>query len=63
MQRDELIAAVRRNSRLVYLKQRDAASTASEAAKSAFSDLSDSILDTWSESQLKEFLDENGIAG
>ncbi|KEZ46739.1 hypothetical protein SAPIO_CDS0015 [Scedosporium apiospermum] len=60
--RDELIAAVRRNSRLVYLKLRDAASTASEAAKSAFSDLSDSILDTWSESQLKEFLDENGIA-
>jgi hypothetical protein len=59
--RDELVAAVRRNSRLAYLKQQDATTTASESVQSAFADLTDSMIATWSDSQLKEFCDKNGI--
>ncbi|PKS05082.1 hypothetical protein jhhlp_008449 [Lomentospora prolificans] len=59
--RDKLIAAVRRNSRIAYLKEQEATSTASEAVQSAFASLSDTALDTWSESQIKKFCDENDI--
>lgn len=59
--RDQLVAAVRRNSRLAWLKEREATDTASETAKSAWAGLSESMIDTWSESQLKEFCDKNGI--
>lgn len=31
--------------------------------QSAFADLTESMIDTWSESQLKEFCDKNGITG
>lgn len=62
-QRDELVAAVRRNSRLAYLKQQQATETASESVQSAYADLTNSMIDTWSESQLKKFCDENGITG
>lgn len=62
-QREELVAAVRRNSRIAYLKQQDATQTASESVQSAFADLTNSMIDTWSESQLKEFCDKNGITG
>ena len=61
--RDKLIAAVRRNSRLAYLKQQEAAETASESMQSAWADLTNSMIDTWSESQLEEFCDKNGITG
>ena len=57
------MAAVRRNSRLAWLKQQEATGTASESMHSAFADLKDSMIDTWSESQLKEFCDNNGITG
>lgn len=57
------MAAVRRNSRLAWLKKQEATETASESMHSAFADLKDSMIDTWSESMLKEFCDKNGITG
>jgi hypothetical protein len=60
--RDKLIAAVRRNSRLAYLKRRDQAASATASAQAAYATLTDMIIDAWGESQLKEFCDKNGIA-
>lgn len=59
--RDKLIATVRRNSRLAYLKAQEQAATASSSASSAYSTLTDMVIDAWSESQLKEFCDKNSI--
>lgn len=59
--RDQLISAVRRNSRLAYLKQQEATDSVSESVSSAFSSLTDSTIDSWGESRLKEFCDKNGI--
>ena len=39
------------------------ASWASENAKAAYDALSDKVIDSWGESQLKEFCDKNGISG
>lgn len=52
--RDKLVAAVRRNSRLASHK-------ANRAKESAKNTVSDTIFDTWSESKLKEFLDKNNV--
>ncbi|KAI5462926.1 hypothetical protein BGZ63DRAFT_353738 [Mariannaea sp. PMI_226] len=60
--RDKLIASVRRNSRLAYLKAQDQAASASASAQAAYASLTDAIIDAWSESQLKEFCDKNGIS-
>lgn len=59
--RDKLIASVRRNSRIAYLKAQDQAASASASANAAYATLTDKIIDAWSESQLKEFADKNGI--
>lgn len=59
--RDKLIASVRRNSRLAYLKAQDQASSAAASANAAYATLSDKIIDSWGQSQLKEFADRNGI--
>ncbi|KAF7562064.1 hypothetical protein G7046_g2077 [Stylonectria norvegica] len=59
--RDKLIASVRRNSRLAYLKSQDQAASATASAQAAYSTLTDMIIDAWGESQLKEFADKNGI--
>lgn len=70
--RDKLIASVRRNARLASLNSQNvlsqvsasAASATDAAAKSAASaqqSLSDALFDAWSDSQLKDFLDRNGI--
>jgi hypothetical protein len=56
-----LIAAVRRNSRLASLKLSDAATSSSQSVKDAKNSVSDSVFDSWSDSQLKEFLDKNNI--
>jgi hypothetical protein len=56
-----LIASVRRNSRLAYLKSQSQAASATASAQSAFATLTDMIIDAWSESQLKDFCDKNGI--
>lgn len=63
MQRDKLIAAVRRNSHLAYLKSQSQLSSATASAQSAYSSLTDMLIDSWSESQLKEFCDKNSLPG
>ncbi|KAG5980539.1 hypothetical protein E4U55_003928 [Claviceps digitariae] len=59
--RDKLIAAVRRNSRLGFLKAKQQAASASASAQAAYATLSDSVIDAWSQSQLKHFCDQNNI--
>ncbi|KAI2609496.1 uncharacterized protein GGS25DRAFT_520297 [Hypoxylon fragiforme] len=59
--RNRLIALVRRNSRLAYLKLQDQQAAAKAKASSAYATLTDKVIDAWGESQLKEFCDKNGI--
>ncbi|KAK3901715.1 hypothetical protein C8A05DRAFT_16133 [Staphylotrichum tortipilum] len=59
--RDKLIASVRRNSRLAYLRMQEAAKTSKKAAQDAHTTLTDKLIDSWSESQLKELCDKNNI--
>ena len=70
--RDRLIASVRRNAHLAGINMSSAAaaasssaansvSAASASAASAQAYLADNLFDAWSESKLKEFLDEHGI--
>ena len=59
--RDKLIASIRRNSRLASLNMNAAASSASASAAAAKQSLSDALFDSWSDSQLKEWADKNGI--
>jgi hypothetical protein len=61
--RDKLIASVRRNSRLASLKAADMATSASASAKAAQETLSDQLLDSWSDSEIKAWADKNGIKG
>ncbi|EHK26961.1 uncharacterized protein TRIVIDRAFT_72979 [Trichoderma virens Gv29-8] len=59
--RDKLVASVRRNSRLAYLKAQSEADSAAAKIQAAYTYLTDTIIEAWSESQLKEFCDKNGI--
>ncbi|KAH6662443.1 hypothetical protein F5X68DRAFT_271772 [Plectosphaerella plurivora] len=59
--RDKLIASVRRNSRIAYLKLQEQSASASASASKAYATLTDQLIDSWSESSLKEFADKNGI--
>jgi len=59
--RDKLIASVRRNARIASLKLSDTTAAASKSAADAAQTLSDKLLDSWSDSQIKEWADENGI--
>ena len=59
--RDKLIASIRRNARTASNQAASAASSASASAHSAQKSLSDALLDSWSESQVKEWLDKNGV--
>jgi len=59
--RDKLIASVRRNSRLSAQSMKDASASASASANSAKQSLSDALLDSWSDSQIKDWADKNGI--
>ena len=63
--RDKLIATVRRNSRVASLNAqhaaKQAASSVSASADAAKETLSDKLLDSWSDSQIKEWCDRNGI--
>lgn len=59
--RDRLIAAVRRQSRLASLAASQAAASVSSSAAAAEHSLSEALFNAWSDSQLKEFLDENGV--
>ncbi|CAK7217284.1 hypothetical protein SCUCBS95973_003095 [Sporothrix curviconia] len=60
--RDQLIATVRRNSHLAYLQMQEESARLQKAAKDAYENLSDTLLSSWSESQLKNFCDKNGIS-
>ncbi|KAJ2902679.1 hypothetical protein MKZ38_000264 [Zalerion maritima] len=60
--RDKLISQVRRNSRLAYLKMQDKSTSATASARAAYKTATDAALNSWSESQLKEFADNNGIS-
>lgn len=59
--RDRLIASVRRNSRLAYLQMQEQTESSKKSAQQAYAALTDKLIDSWSESQLKEFCDKNGI--
>ncbi|KAI3332593.1 hypothetical protein F4824DRAFT_491523 [Ustulina deusta] len=59
--RDKLVAAVRHNSRLAHLRSQAELESASARANAAYGTLADKIIDAWSDSQLKEFCDKNGI--
>lgn len=59
--RDKLIAAVRRNARIASLKMADLQASASKSASDASQTLSDKLLESWSDSQIKEWADKNGI--
>lgn len=61
MTRDKLIASVRRNSRLAYLRAQEQANSARASAQDVYLSLTDTMVDGWSESQLKEFCDKHGI--
>ncbi|KAF8858075.1 meiotic sister chromatid recombination protein-like protein Ish1/Msc1 [Acephala macrosclerotiorum] len=59
--RDKLIASVRRSARVASLKMADMQASASKSASDAARTLSDKLLDSWSDSQIKEWADKNGI--
>ena len=59
--RDKLIASVRRNARVASLKLADAQASASKSAQDATNTLSDQLLAAWTDSQIKEWCDKNGI--
>ena len=59
--RDSLVASVRRNSRLASVSVKESAASASASAQAAKESLSDALLDSWSDSKIKEWADQNGI--
>ena len=59
--RDKLIASLRRNSRIAANDASAAISSASSSAHATQERLTDQLLDSWSESQLKEWLDKAAI--
>jgi hypothetical protein len=59
--RDKLIASVRRNSRVASNSFAAYTSAAAASAASATQSLSDALLNSWSDSQIKEWADKNGI--
>ncbi|KAJ5439919.1 uncharacterized protein N7458_010917 [Penicillium daleae] len=59
--RDKLIALVRRNSRLASLQAKSIAASAKASAEAAQASLSEELFNAWSDSKLKEFLDEHNV--
>ncbi|KAJ6011189.1 hypothetical protein N7451_002601 [Penicillium sp. IBT 35674x] len=59
--RDKLIAMVRRNSRAASLQARALTASASASAEAAKASLSEELFNAWSDSRLKEFLDEHNV--
>ena len=59
--RDKLIARVRRNSRIASNQLKAYNSSLASSAAAATESLSAAILDAWSDSQIKEWCDKNGI--
>jgi hypothetical protein len=59
--RDKLIASVRRNSRIASNQLKAYNSSLASSAAAATQSLSSALLDAWSDSQIKEWCDRNGI--
>lgn len=59
--RDSLIASLRRQSRLASQNAQGLYAQVSSSAAAAQQSLSDALLDSWSDSQIKEWADKNGI--
>ncbi|KAF2445231.1 hypothetical protein P171DRAFT_473082 [Karstenula rhodostoma CBS 690.94] len=59
--RDGLIANIRRQSRVASLNLQGAYTQVSSSAAAAQQSLSDALLDSWSDSQIKEWADKNGV--
>lgn len=59
--RDKLIATLRRNSKIAADKASQQYASASKSAAGAAQSLSDQLLESWSDSQIKEWADRNGI--
>jgi len=59
--RDSLIASLRRQSRLASLNAKGTYAQVSSSAAAAQQSLSDALLNSWSDSQIKEWADSNGI--
>jgi len=59
--RDKLIAAVRRNARIASQQFAAFSSAAAASAAAATQSFSEALLDAWSDSQIKEWCDKNGI--
>ncbi|KAF2771465.1 hypothetical protein EJ03DRAFT_308830 [Teratosphaeria nubilosa] len=59
--RDKLIAQLRRNSKIASDRAADQYATLSKSASGATQSLSDALLDSWSDSQIKAWFDKNGI--
>jgi hypothetical protein len=56
-----LIATVRRNSRLASLKASELTASASASAQAAQETLTEKLLESWSDSDIKAWADKNGI--
>jgi hypothetical protein len=59
--RDKMIAQIRRNSKIASDRANSQYASLSASASGAQQSLSDALLDSWSDSQIKEWLDKNGI--
>jgi Putative nuclear envelope organisation protein len=59
--RDQLIATVRRNSRIASNNLAAWSSSLSSSAAAATQSIADAVFDTWSDSQIKKWADEKGI--
>ena len=59
--RDKLIASLRRNSRIASDSAASSYASASASAHASQQSLSDQLLNSWSDSQIKEWFDKNGI--
>ncbi|KAF2743102.1 hypothetical protein M011DRAFT_411206 [Sporormia fimetaria CBS 119925] len=57
--RDKLVASVRRNARIGSLNMQSAYASASKSAANAQQSLTDTLLNSWSDSQIKEWCDKN----
>ena len=59
--RDQLIAQMRRNARSAGLAYSSSAAAAQATAKTTIESLGDAVFDSWSDSQIKEWADKNGL--
>lgn len=59
--RDKLVAYVRRNSHLASLQARGITASVVASAEAAKASLSEELFNAWSDSKLKEFLDEHDV--